>query len=523
MGALTLKNFPFELRGWEIEKIESFDPTDGFCSSNIVYLNKNKIVQIEPFENNWLSDKGRHYFDGIFDILSKNKNKKKSWVKLYNKIIKTIYIFEYCHKQTSKSYFFTIVFDFLSFEILSLLLFISKKYSFINLKQIQPFTNINTDLESTFQLNNFLNKTTLISSTLCLLVSTNPRHEAYVLNLNLRQRVLKKKFKCIIIGSLINLTFPVSFLGSNINIIQNITEGNNFICQNFKSSTNSFLICNSELLKRNDNKTINRIFKTFFYLYVFNKTWYGLNILNSSISETGTLTFYQNTKFKLKDLNNFSCIYFLNVTTNKLASFKKIIELQLIISTLFNTVENKLFLDHNYKINNNLTLSNNILTDYLYIPNNTFYENEETYINTKGFIKRTTKIISKNNIKNNWQILRKILKYFKTKLICFNKKNNRILFFNSNKLYNFKNFINFQYYPIKKITNLGYYLNIKNKTFIMNKIKLNFKIKSKKFNTTKLKYYLNGFFNNNKDKFTQNSVVLNNCYINEKYNSTNFF
>jgi hypothetical protein len=49
MGALTLKNFPFELRGWEIHKFKSFDFTDNYLSPILVYLNKNEIVQIEPY------------------------------------------------------------------------------------------------------------------------------------------------------------------------------------------------------------------------------------------------------------------------------------------------------------------------------------------------------------------------------------------------------------------------------------------------------------------------------------------
>jgi len=71
MGALTLKSFPFELRGWDIEKFESTDPTDGFGSSTRVYISKDQIVLIEPDYNSqtlntWLTDKGRQFFDGIF-------------------------------------------------------------------------------------------------------------------------------------------------------------------------------------------------------------------------------------------------------------------------------------------------------------------------------------------------------------------------------------------------------------------------------------------------------------------------
>ena len=66
MGALTLKSFPFELRGWDIEKFESIDPTDGFGSNIRVYISKDQIVQIEPDYNintfntfNTLSNKKR--------------------------------------------------------------------------------------------------------------------------------------------------------------------------------------------------------------------------------------------------------------------------------------------------------------------------------------------------------------------------------------------------------------------------------------------------------------------------------
>ncbi|MGL5054340.1 MAG: hypothetical protein ACRC54_01480, partial [Fusobacteriaceae bacterium] len=98
MGALTLKSFPFELRGWDIEKFESFDPTDSFGSNTRVYVSKNQIVLIEPDYNNntfntWLTDKGRQFFDGIFNTWNedlkglKNKDTKKNfWPELLQKI-----------------------------------------------------------------------------------------------------------------------------------------------------------------------------------------------------------------------------------------------------------------------------------------------------------------------------------------------------------------------------------------------------------------------------------------------------
>jgi hypothetical protein len=52
---------------------------------------------------------------------------------------------------------------------------------------------------------------------------------------------------------------------------------------------------------------------------------------------------------------------------------------------------------------------------YNQIMTNTFiyqqlcFENNETFISTEGLIKRTTKLVSKGKVKNNWQILRKCL------------------------------------------------------------------------------------------------------------------
>ena len=48
MGALTLKNFSFILRGWNVQSFESFDISDSFGQDTLVYINRNQVVTIEP-------------------------------------------------------------------------------------------------------------------------------------------------------------------------------------------------------------------------------------------------------------------------------------------------------------------------------------------------------------------------------------------------------------------------------------------------------------------------------------------
>jgi len=118
------------------------------------------------------------------------------------------------------------------------------------------------------------------------------------------------------------------------------------------------------------------------------------------------------------------------------------------------------------------------------------------------------KLISKKKTRNNWQILRKILKHFSTKLTFLTQKEEKIIFFNSKKFYNFKNFIDFQYFSTENLTNLNFYFNLKNRPFVLKKNKIKFRIKIQKFCQSILNYWLTDFFTGGKDSFTSNSSTM---------------
>lgn len=538
MGALTLKSFPFELRGWDIEKFESIDPTDGFGSNTRVYISKDQIIQIEPDYNvhtfnTWLTDKGRQFFDGIFGNTSLTEQKpKESWTHIIKTLIQTLYIFDHCNKQQSKNHFFTIVFENLSIEVLSILLFMSQNYSFINLRRAENI-KLNNDLESSYQLNLASDKIKLSTSTLCLLISNNPRYEGYYLNLNLRQRFFKGNFKCLMVGSFIDLTFPVSFLGSNLNTLRTIAEGNHLACQDLKSAANPMVIVNSELLKRHDGSNAVEMLKMLKHTNAFTSSWNGLNLLTSSLSEAGTQSLAKFTPLTNKDLTNFSVLYLLNVAVSNVENIKKITEAKLLNYSLTNSNKelnvNKLTLDQSPNFENNIDFYNKTsslsfgknLDKYFYLPNSMFYENEETFINTEGFFKRTTKLIFRKQTRSNWQILRKFFKQFKSQITFLNQKDNQIIFFNSKKVNNFRNYVNFHYLATQSLTNLNFYLNIKTEPFILSQSR--FRVTTKKTFNTKVKYWLDDFFTGGKDEYSQKSLTLTNCSKILRSESTNFF
>jgi NADH dehydrogenase/NADH:ubiquinone oxidoreductase subunit G len=158
VGALTLKSFPFELKGWDVEEHEGLDPTDSFGSNIRVYVNQDQVIQIESDYDDqipyaWITDKGRQFFDGAFvneeSDLSFDKN---AWLKLVKNLKQNLYIYYLCNHQILSYQFFTIVFQNINLEILSLLNSISNSYSFIKIRKAEN-VKVNNDLESSFQLN----------------------------------------------------------------------------------------------------------------------------------------------------------------------------------------------------------------------------------------------------------------------------------------------------------------------------------------------------------------------------------
>ena len=97
---------------------------------------------------------------------------------------------------------------------------------------------MDTNLEQSFQINSATSLSKLSASSLCVLIGTNSRYEGSYLNLKLRQRYLKGNFKLLTIGSLLDLTFPVSFLGSDVLTLKNISEGNHSFCKDIVNHSN---------------------------------------------------------------------------------------------------------------------------------------------------------------------------------------------------------------------------------------------------------------------------------------------
>lgn len=241
------------------------------------------------------------------------------WKKLFTEIFYALYFQNHLSKHFYRSYQLIICLNkSICLEVLNLLSLLTRKYSFLKLRQSEAHST-NIDLEQNYLLNSNLNSLNILHSDTCLLIGINPRYEGYQLNLILRSRYLKGNFKIIQINSLSNLTIATHNLSNNTKNLKSLTEGNNLLCQELVNASNPIFITNTEIFKRKDafniKNAINSLIKHI-NIYSFSKTAEQLNILSSSLNESGFNYFNILKTIHNRDLKNSQGVYFLNNSFN---------------------------------------------------------------------------------------------------------------------------------------------------------------------------------------------------------------
>ena len=521
MGALTLKAYSDELREWELIEVEGIDPTDSFGVALRLSIREQQIFLAEPSDPDmpWITNKGRLFFDGMFQSDSLGHT-HPNWRKLFIDILEYVYLNDYLNLIQSRKSSLVFVIGSASIELMAMLYLLRQNCSAVSIRTLDK-TASNVDSESSYQLLPSSEPENLRKSTLGILLNTDSRHEGYVLNLNLRQRFLKGGFKLFNIGSNLDLTFSTYNLGSNFDILKIIGEGSHLACQDIKTAKFPLLLTNTETCRRSDSKLIYESLK---YSNIMFSAWGGVNVLSNSLSNSSLLALNNFLPLSENDLKSFSGMYFVNSNLDSSANFNKLISMRLL--NLFTGYSDQSFyIDQNVKHNNNSSVLNYAdVSKYIYLPSNLTFEENETYFNTQGLLKRVVKVIHfKKSAKSNWQLLRKLHSNLKALGSLANVKDNSLIQFNCVNSFDFKNYFYFQYFGVQSLTCLGFYLFKQNSNlprFFNNNIKSS---KIKVLNT-KVKYWLDDYFNNNgKDAFSYNSATLVKSSKILRSSSTNFF
>ena len=293
VGALTSKPYAFEARPWELKKTESIDVLDAVGSNIRVDTYNWEVKRILPRLNNeineeWISDKTRYSCDGLLKqrldvpyIKKENKLQKSSWDETINLLVEKIQSFK---PEEIAGH----IGDMVNMETA---LGFKKLFKIFKSKNIE-FREKNFYINPSEKMNYIFNSSIsgIEESDLILLIGTNPRYEATILNARIRKAFVQRKVPIFSIGNPGDLTYDYNIIGSKTDDIKKIINNENDISKKILLAKKPIIIIGESALELKSGKYIFEELKKFLVNNnLINENWNALNILTQNASTVGLL------------------------------------------------------------------------------------------------------------------------------------------------------------------------------------------------------------------------------------------
>ena len=318
VGALTSKPYAFEARPWELKKTETIDVMDAVGSNVRIDTYGWEVKRVLPRLNNhineeWISDKTRFACDGLLkqrlDKPYKRENgklKETNWDEVIDLISEKI-------KEIDPKLIAGHVGDMSSLETINSFKSLFNSIGSNSFDFREKFFHINHDNKANYIFNTSIKN--IEKSDFILLIGTNPRTEATMLNARIRKTFLSKKIPIFSIGSPGDLTYDYKIVGEKTEDIKNIIENENEVKSKLLKSKNPIIIIGESALSLKSGKFILETLKKFLIKNNYiNENWNALNFLPKNASTVGAidLGFFTkgNSFFEKINKNEFKLIYF---------------------------------------------------------------------------------------------------------------------------------------------------------------------------------------------------------------------
>ena len=336
VGALTSKPYIFEARPWELKKTESIDVMDAIGSNIRVDTYGWEVKRILPKINDdineeWISDKTRYACDGLKNqrldtpyFKEGDEFKKISWKNAYEILVKKI-------NKTSPEKIACFTGDLTNMETMYVAKeFFDKTIKSKNLESRSDHVYVNSNIRSNYIFNSKING--IEESDLIILVGTNPRYEATILNARIRKSFLKNNTEIYSVGDVGDLTYPYKVQSNSTKIVKEICENNHELSNKIINAKKPMVIIGQSALKLKSGMYIFESIKNFLILNnKINDEWNSLNIISENAATVGGYDLDllssnngKNTTLEEIQNNNFEVIFLLgqdNITFKKQNEF----------------------------------------------------------------------------------------------------------------------------------------------------------------------------------------------------------
>ena len=413
VGALTNKPYAFQSRPWELKKTESVDVFDGMGASIRIDSKGKNVLRVLPRLNEeineeWINDKTRFAIDGL-----SRQRLDKPYIKIDNKLEATSWdtalklVASEIKKRGAEN---TSAFSGKFSDIESLY---STK-NFLNLLNSEFYdcrfdnTQFIPGHRSSYLFNSSIQK--IDEADAILIIGSNPKWEAAVLNSRIRKAYLNNNCQIALIGPKINLTYKYTHLSNDISYLNNILNEKSDFLEHLKNAKNPLMLIGSSAINYNDGIEILKICAEICNKFnIVNESENGFNILNQNISRVGALDigFYS---------KNFDRDFKVSLTKH-IRDTNPVVFLLGLDEINFSSLKDSFVIyigHHGDEGANNADII---------LPSPAFPEKTSTFVNIEGRVLQTTKCFNPiGEAKEEWKIFRALSQEFKEQLKFNNLK-----------------------------------------------------------------------------------------------------
>jgi NADH-quinone oxidoreductase subunit G len=293
VGALTSKPYAFAARPWELGKTQSIDVMDGVGSAIRVDTRGREVMRILPRVNEavneeWISDKTRHVVDGLRTqrldrpyIRENGQLRAASWQEAFAAIAAKAGRID--GKRVG--------------AIAGDLAAVEEMFALKQLLASCGSTNLAVQGGAAFdpkagRASYIFNPTIagIDQADALLIIGSNPRKEAAVLNARIRKRWRSGALKIGVIGAKADMTYAHDYIGAGTDSLADLAAGKQSFADVLKNAKNPIVLVGAGALARQDGPAMLAMAaKLATDIGAVKEGWNGFAVLHESASRVGAL------------------------------------------------------------------------------------------------------------------------------------------------------------------------------------------------------------------------------------------
>ena len=300
VGALTSKPYAFSARPWELRKTETIDVMDAVGSNIRVDARGREVMRILPrlyedVNEEWLADKSRFVWDGLnrqrLDqpfVRKDGKLQPASWDEAFEAAVQKL-------NGTAPEKVAALVGDLVPTEAVKALkdLMAAIGTPHTDCRQAGEGLGVMADgsraPRETYLFNSGI--AGLEKADAVLLIGTNPRTEAPLINTRLRKMWLNDtKLEIGLIGEAADLTYEYTHLGAGPDSLSALAKGDSSFLEVLKKAERPAIIIGTSVLNRTDSGAVlAEIGQLAQSIGAVTEGWNGFNVLHTAAARVGAL------------------------------------------------------------------------------------------------------------------------------------------------------------------------------------------------------------------------------------------